>query len=116
MVRDRADARRKRVVDGLPPFEAVLRGSVVVRSLRCGKPTCSCASGNGHEAVYLSVTHPGGRTEQISLPPDLVSLAREQVANYHAWWNAIEQISAINRDAIRELRKSSAARRKSKRD
>jgi hypothetical protein len=115
MDRDRAALRRRRIVERLPPLEDVVRGSVVVRLLRCGKPGCSCASGEGHRAVYLSVTHPGGRTEQISLPSFLVPVVERQVANYQAWWKAIEQISAINRDLIRDERRSRAVHRKSKR-
>jgi hypothetical protein len=113
MDRDRAAVRRRRIVEGLPPLEEILRGSVVVRFLRCGKPSCSCASGGGHRAVYLSVTLRGGRTEQISLPAELVPLVERQVGNYHALWKAVEQISAINRDLIRDRR---AALKKSKRD
>jgi len=96
--------RRRRILAKLPPLEEVLRGSVVVRSLRCGKPSCHCAEGEGHPATYLSVTHAGGRTEQISLPAELVAVAERGVAHYHAWWAAIEQLSAINRDLIRQRR------------
>ena len=109
--------RRRRILAKLPPLEAVLRGSVIVRVLRCGKPGCHCAEGEGHRATYLSVTHAGGRTEQISLPAALVPLARRGVAVYRAWWAAIEKLSAINRDRIRrqrrqqtELRRRSAGR------
>lgn len=105
--------RRRRLLAKLPPVEDVLRGSVVVRSLRCGKPGCHCAEGEGHRATYLSVTHAGGRTEQISLPAELVPLARCGVAAYHAWWDALEKLSAINRDRIRDQRRQQkAARRK----
>lgn len=94
-------SRRLRAATGLPAFEEVLRGSVFVRRLRCGKPGCHCAQGEGHTATYLSVTFPGGRTEQISLPAELVPLARRWVANYQAWWNAIEKVSAVNRELLR---------------
>ena len=105
--------RRRRILAKLPPVEDVLRGSVVVRSLRCGKPGCHCAEGGGHPATYLSVTHAGGRTEQISLPAELVPVARRGVAAYHAWWAALEKLSAVNRDRIRDLRRQQqAARRK----
>jgi hypothetical protein len=96
--------RRRRILAKLPPLEEVLRGSVIVRSLRCGKPSCHCAEGAGHPATYLSVTLAGGRTEQISLPAALVPVAERGVAHYHAWWAAIEQLSAINRDLIRQRR------------
>jgi hypothetical protein len=104
--------RRRRILEKLPPLEGVLRGSVVVRSLRCGKPSCHCAEGDGHRATYLSVTHAGGRTEQISLPADLVPIAQRGVDLYHAWWAAIEKLSAINRDLIRKQRDQSSAPRK----
>ena len=98
-------ARRRRILAKLPPLEEVLRGSVIVRSLRCGKPSCHCAEGEGHPATYLSVTLAGGRTEQISLPAELVPVAERGVAYYRAWWAAIEQLSAINRDLIRRRRR-----------
>jgi hypothetical protein len=107
--------RRQRVMTRLPPFEGVLRGSVIVRSLRCGKPGCRCAEGEGHRATYLSVTHPGGRTEQISVPLDLVPLVERQVANYRAWWNAIEKVSAINRELLRAERQKRVPRKRPKR-
>lgn len=99
-------SRRQRVLAALPPLEEILRGSVFVRSLRCGKAACRCASGEGHRAVYLSVTLPGGRTEQVSLPPELVRTARQWVRNYALWWRAVEELSAINRQVLRERRRS----------
>ena len=105
-------AHRRQILAKLPPLEEVLRGSVIVRSLRCGKPSCHCAEGDGHPATYLSVTHAGGRTEQISLPAELVPLAERGVAAYRAWWAAVEKLSAINRDRIRQQRQQQVALRK----
>lgn len=105
-------ARRRRILAKLPPLEEILRGSVLVRSLRCGKPSCHCAEGEGHPATYLSVTLAGGRTEQISLPAELVPIAARGVAAYRDWWAAVEKLSAINRDQIRQQRRQQAALRK----
>ena len=96
--------RRRRIAAGLPPLEEILRGSVFVRTLRCGKPSCHCARGEGHRAVYLSVTLAGGRTEQISLPAHVIPLAKQWVGNYAKWWVAVEKISAINRQLLRARR------------
>jgi hypothetical protein len=93
--------RRQRVLSGLPPFEELMRGSVFERSIRCGKPTCRCASGTGHPATYLSATFAGGRTQQITVPRPLVPAVRRWVANYLRWWRAIERVSAINRQLLR---------------
>src|SRR2546425_12916879 len=94
-------ARRRWARDRLPPFEAILRGSVFTRQTRCGNPTCHCARGVRHPATYLGVSVAGGRTVQVTLPPALVATARRWVANYHAWWRAIEHVSEINRELLR---------------
>lgn len=103
--------RRRRVLAKLPPLEEVLRGSLVVRWLRCGKPGCHCAQGEGHRATYFCVTLSGGKTEQISLPAELVPQVERGIATYHAWWAAVETLSALNRAEIRrqrQLRRRSA--------
>jgi len=111
----RRHERRARLLRSLPPLEEVLRGSIVERTVTCGSPGCHCASGPGHRVTAFSVTFPGGRTEQISLPPDLVPLARRWVGNSRRWTEAVEAISAINRDLLREEREASRKRRSSRR-
>ena len=101
---ERLLARRARVRGRLPPFEDIIRGSVFTRHMRCGTPTCRCARGVLHRATYLGVSFAGGHTVQISLPPALVATARRGVAAYRAWWQAIETVSAINRELLRRRR------------
>jgi Family of unknown function (DUF6788) len=108
-MRDLLD-RRRRALRALPSLEEIVRGSIVERQIRCGKPGCRCARGRLHGATYLSVTFAGGRTEQISLPAGLVPIARRWVANYQAWWKAVEKISAINRQLLRARRLSAPKR------
>lgn len=105
---DRLRARRSRATQDLPPLEELLRGTVLVRELRCGKATCRCASGDQHRATYLTVTLAAGRTEQISLPAAVVPLAKRWVANYRRWWEAVEKVSAINRRMLR-LKRAAAS-------
>ena len=94
--------RRHRIQGRLPALAEILRGSVFTRQLRCGKPTCRCARGALHRATYLSVSFAAGRTVQITVSPALVATARRWVANYQAWWRAIEAVSAINRELLRQ--------------
>jgi hypothetical protein len=96
--------RRRRLLAKLPALDEVLRGSLVERSVRCGKASCRCASGELHAAVSLSVTHRGGRTEQISVPRALVPTVRDGIAIYQKWWEILEQVSAVNRDLLRQRR------------
>jgi hypothetical protein len=95
---------RRRLLAQLPPLDEVLRGSLVERSVRCGKARCRCAAGELHGAVYLSVTHRGGRTEQISVPRALVATVRDGIAISQQWWEILEQVSAVNRDLLRQRR------------
>ena len=89
--------RRSEIPKPLPPLEEVLRGSFLEREIRCGKPTCRCAKGPGHPLLCVSVTFPGGRTQQVTVPRDLARTVRLWIRNYQRWWQAIEGISAINR-------------------
>jgi hypothetical protein len=99
--------QRQRIVEKLPPIEEVLRGSILERSVRCGQPNCRCASGERHSATVLSVSFPGSRTEQISLPAAVLPTVRGWIANYQRWWEIIEKVSAINRDLLRVQRHES---------
>lgn len=89
--------RRAKISKALPPLEEVLRGSFLQREIRCGKPTCRCAKGAGHPILYLTVTFPGGRTQQVTVPRDLARTVQLWIRNYRRWWEAIEEVSAINR-------------------
>ena len=110
--------RRRRLLSNLPPFENVLRGSVVERSVRCGRAGCHCEHTGGHQVAYLSVTLAAGRTEQISLPPAMLPAARRGVAAYHKWLERLDQISTINRQLLRyqrDARRTPAGRGKQRR-
>ena len=98
---DRQLQRRHRIQGRLPALAEILRGSVFTRQLRCGKPTCRCARGALHRATYLTVSFARGRTVQITLSPEMAATARRWVANYQAWWRAIETVSEINRALLR---------------
>jgi hypothetical protein len=99
--RSRLKRRRAQLAHALNAPETFLRASVFTRTRRCGGATCRCAKGKGHTTAYLATNHPGGKTEQISLPPDLVPEARRWVAAYRSWWRSAEKISAINLELFR---------------
>jgi hypothetical protein len=99
--------RRRRLLAALPPLTESLRGSFLVRRLRCGKADrCRCGRGQLHRAAYVSVTLRRGLTEQSSVPRHLEAQARTWVRNYARWWQAIERLSALNRQLLRRRRQS----------
>ena len=73
-----ATLRRRRQVlkRQLPPLKAILRGPLIERYKRCGKPGCKCAEGPGHgPKYYLSVSRPG-------LRPQMDYVAQESGASF----------------------------------
>lgn len=93
--------RKRKIPKTLPPFDALLRGSLFQREIRCGKPTCRCAKGPGHPVRYVSVSFRKGRTEQVTVPADLAPTIQSWIQNYRLWWQAIEAVSAINLRLLR---------------
>ena len=94
--------RREVLTSGLPAFAEIVRGSLVTRYRRCGKPTCHCAKGEGHgPAHYLVVTLKPGKTEQILLSEDMLPVAQQFLDNYKRWGAAVEKVSAVNRRLLR---------------
>jgi len=94
--------RKERLVQKLPSLSEVIRGSLIERHLRCGKQGCHCAEGEGHQAWYLTVSFAGGRTEQVTVPEALVPTVRGWLKNYGHWWETLEEVSAINRELLRQ--------------
>lgn len=94
--------RREVLASDLPPFAEIVRGSLVTRFRRCGKPTCHCVKSRGHgPAHYLVVTLKPGKTEQILLSEEMLPVARQLLDNYKRWWAALEKVSAVNRRLLR---------------
>src|SRR6202050_4682185 len=94
--------RRQALLRQLPPLKSILRGSLIERYKRCGKPGCKCAEGPGHgPKYYLSVSHPGLRPQMDYVPQADHADVTERLANYHRVREIIEEICEINRELLR---------------
>ena len=94
--------RRQALLRQLPPLKAVLRGSLIERYKRCGKPGCKCADGPGHgPKYYLSVSYPSLRPQMDYVPQESHAQISEFIANYHQAREILEAISEINRELLR---------------
>jgi hypothetical protein len=73
-----------------------MRGSIVERVRRCGKPRCVCADDPAarHPGLYLSV-HLDGRTQVVHLRPADVPAVREAIAGYEALWATVTALTAV---------------------
>ena len=94
--------RRTALMRQLPPLQAILRGSLIERYKRCGKPGCKCADGPGHgPKYYLSVSYPGLRPQMDYVPQESYAQTAEFVANYYQAREILEAICEINRELLR---------------
>jgi hypothetical protein len=95
-------ARKAALVKEFPPVGAVLRGSLIERFLRCGKPGCKCARGRGHGPKrYLSISHPQSRPEMIYVPELWCERVGASLESFTKVREILEEISAINAELIR---------------
>ena len=94
--------RRDALLRQLPPLQAILRGSLIERYKRCGKPGCKCADGPGHgPKYYLSISYPGLRPQMDYVPQESYALTAEFLANYRRVREILEAICEINRELLR---------------
>jgi len=81
----------------------LLRGSLIERYKKCGKPGCKCAKGRGHgPKYYLSVSLPGVKPEMIYVPQAYVDLVESCLGDLTEVRELIEEICEINRSLLRE--------------
>ncbi|WP_042688098.1 DUF6788 family protein [Candidatus Glomeribacter gigasporarum] len=94
--------RRTQLVRQMPVLETLLRGSLVERYKRCGKPGCKCAHTPGHgPKYYLSVSFSGRRPQMDYVPQAHYVDVTKRLANYHRVREIIEAICEINRELLR---------------
>lgn len=89
---------RARLAARMHGLQHMLRGTLVERYKKCGKPGCHCAQGRGHgPAWYLSVTLEPGRTRSYYVAAAQKKLVARYLRNYQELRKLAEQITAINR-------------------
>jgi len=101
MIRDRTLQRREKLVGKLPVTGDLLRGSLLERTVRHRSGCLKCARGEGHQVFVLTVSYPGGRTQQISVRRERVAEVRRWLRNYQQLKAAIEAICELNHDLLR---------------
>jgi hypothetical protein len=93
--------------------EPLMRGSIVERRRRCGRPNCACARdpdrrhGGQVLTVYLE-----GRTHAIHLRPEDEARVRQAITAYGRVWEIINGLTAC---ALRDLRRAVRERQRARR-
>ncbi len=94
--------RRRQLALDMPPIEEVMRGTLRVTFVRCGRPNCHCVTGPGHGPKhYLSVSQPGGRPRRDYVRNADVERTNQRIDNLSKVRNVLNQICAINTELLR---------------
>jgi hypothetical protein len=73
----------------------VLPGALTASTTRCGKTTCHCAKGKGHEAFTLTFMVNGKRRVE-RIPKEWAEQVRKRVKEGRAFQQAVRDILAAN--------------------
>jgi hypothetical protein len=79
-------------IDGLP-------GSIVLNYTKCGKPSCHCATDEGHPSWLLSYSFRGERHVE-RIPKEWVEEVQRRVEAGRAFKDAIAEIFAANAELL----------------
>ena len=113
--RDEIQRRRRRLHEQLRALsgEPLMRGSIVERLRRCGRPNCACARDPKarHGGKFLTV-HLEGRTHALHLRPEDEARVRQAITAYDRVWEIINGLTACE---LRELRRAGRERRRARR-
>ena len=94
--------RRQALQRTLPSLITILRGSLIERYKRCGKPGCKCAKSRGHgPKYYLSVSFPDTRPQIDYVPQEFYLRTKKFLMNYQRARKILEEICEINRELLR---------------
>ena len=91
----------------------LMRGSLVERVRRCGRPNCACAQDprRRHGGTFLTVQL-GGRTHALHIRPDDEARVRAAIGAYTRLWTLINELTACE---LSDLRRQARERRRERR-
>ena len=72
--------------------QPLIRATLNVRYVTCGKTGCRCTKGQKHRALYL-VCSTQGKKRQLFVPPSMEQEVRQWVENYHSAMGLLEKVS-----------------------
>lgn len=80
-IREVEESRAAHIQGVLQQKGSLRSGSLVTIRRKCGKPTCHCATGDGHPSVYLS-TKQEGKTRMVYVSANCLETVTRQAHSY----------------------------------
>jgi hypothetical protein len=87
-----AARRRRSRIAQLAHNRRLLRGTLSVRNVICGKASCRCAGGEPHTGLYLTQSK-SGKTVQLYVPKRFERRVRQAIDDYQELQRLIEELS-----------------------
>ena len=87
--------RKFELLRALRPPQEGLPGSLTLSQVRCGKPTCRCAKGEGHPNGVLTFMA-GGQKRTLHIPRDCVEQVQRRVQEARQFKERSAELLAIN--------------------
>ncbi len=114
--REKNQRRRRDLHEQLRAFSfaPLMRGSLVERVRRCGRPNCACAKdpSRRHAGMFLTVQLEG-HTHALHVRPEDEAKARAAIGAYGKLWGVINELTACElSDLKREARERRRARQR----
>src|ERR1700751_2677373 len=100
MIRDPTIRARDKLVGRPPATGELLRVSLLERTVRHTKGCPKCARGEGPQVLVLTVTSPGGRTQQFSVRRERVAEVRRWLENYQKLKQASEALCELHHELL----------------
>jgi hypothetical protein len=93
---DRLRQRRDTLIEELRRIPNLMRGTVYERERKCGRASCTCASGGPrHSALQLNVTL-SGRTRTRYVRRGERTEVEALVSAYRRWWKLVDELTEVN--------------------
>lgn len=89
-----AERRGRSRIAQLVHSNRLLRGTLSVRNVSCGKPQCCCGRGKPHVSLYLVQSH-DGQPRQLYVPRDWEDRVRQAVKDYQELQALVEKLSEL---------------------
>jgi len=94
--RESLERRRAALLDQLRSLPNLMRGTVYQRQRKCGRASCTCASGGPrHPGVQLTV-NVRGRTRTRYVRREERAGLEEMLGAYRRLWKLVEELTEVN--------------------
>ncbi len=89
----------------------MIKGSIVIRAIKCGNLSCKCAQGAFHRAICITYKE-AGKTKTIYVAKEHEAEALLMCANYKKMKELLKQLSLTNIEIVRTQRRYNVKRKK----